>query len=264
MELFGLLGDGVSADGNGSTDADTAAGAGAGADADADADAITIGYDEFCDLLNRLNPAWEEDQLDDALMALVGELEQPLELAALPAASARHLSLEHTHSDQNGGGGGIHSVGGGGSGGAAADGGSDAWSRLAAGRKLASAFASRAFGGAVEGAPATWAEGHAIDVFVLLERETKALLPMAHLTVVGATLSNLRSAGFDVAEGNVLLRALYSWGDELNGGAMRQAAWRLLSERHAHLRRAADKLADEVSEAPRSGVPHDGTPPTRP
>ena len=61
-----------------------------------------------------------------------------------------------------------------------------------------------------------------------------------------ATLSNLRSAGFDVAESNVLLRALYSWNDELNGRALRLEAWRLLARRRDFLRKAADKLADEV------------------
>jgi len=72
---------------------------------------------------------------------------------------------------------------------------------------------------------------------------------------VRATLSNLRSAGFDVAEGNVLLRALYSWNDDLGGGAMRLEAWRLLAARRDYLRRAADKLADEVGDAPPTHLP---------
>ena len=58
--LFELLGDGGGVDGHGAPDADV--------------DSVTIGYEEFCDLLKRLDPEWQEDQLDDALMALVGDI----------------------------------------------------------------------------------------------------------------------------------------------------------------------------------------------
>ena len=58
-----------------------------------------------------------------------------------------------------------------------------------------------------------------------------------------ATLSNLRSAGFDVAESNVLLRALYSWNDELTGRALRLEAPRRCSV--VSLLRGAREAASE-------------------
>ena len=277
-----------------------------------------------------LTLTWQEDQLDDALMALVGEIGQATdqEVVALPAKStaSRHLSLDHTHANP-----GVvpgtapvaapaaapaaaaatavaAAVAG-----TAAGGVLDGSSMLAAGRKLASDMASKVLGGAAEDAAGAWVEGgeaFLLDkhIYMLLERETKELLPMAHLatltpnltptlpptltpnphpnptpnptpnphphpnpkpepnqahlTIVRATLSNLRNAGFDVAEGNLLLRALYSWNDALNGGAMRLEAWRLLARRRDHLRHAADKLADEAGDAPRNDTPH--APPMHP
>ena len=72
----------------------------------------------------------------------------------------------------------------GGSAGKAAGGVSEASRMLTAGRQLASHLARRALGGAAQDAARAWLEGGEAllqdrDIFVLLERETKELLPMA-------------------------------------------------------------------------------------
>lgn len=91
--------------------------------------------------------------------------------------------------------------------------------------------------------------GGLIDVMEQLDEESKGLVPIAHVrTLMPAILSNLRSAGFDAIESNVLVRLLYSWSDELHGAAHRHAAWRLLHDGRRRLRFAADRLASEVGE----------------
>ena len=56
-----------------------------------------------------------------------------------------------------------------------------------------------------------------IDVLGTLEASTKSLIPLAHMSTIRLILSNLRSAGFQPVESNVLLRALYSFSDEKYG-----------------------------------------------
>ena len=180
--LFELLGDGGGIDGHGAPDADV--------------DSVTIGYEEFCDLLKRLDPEWQEDQLDDALMALVGDLGQATdqEAFALPAKStaSRHFALDTTHAAAapaapdaapaaapTAAAAAVVAVAG-----KAAGGVSEASRVLTAGRQLASHLARQALGGAAQDAAGAWLEGDEAllqdrDIFVLLERETKELLPMA-------------------------------------------------------------------------------------
>ena len=151
-------------------------------------------------------------------MALVGDIGQATdqEVVALPVrnTASRHLSLEHTHAAATvtatapaaaaaaapaaaapaaaaaaAAAAVATAVAG-----TAAGGVSDASSMLAAGRKLASNFASKALGSAAEDAAGVWVEGgdaFLLDkhIFTLLERETKELLPMAHLATLTATLS---------------------------------------------------------------------------
>ena len=88
-----------------------------------------------------------------------------------------------------------------------------------------------------------------IDVLGTLEASTKSLIPLAHMSTIRLILSNLRSAGFQPVESNVLLRALYSFSDEkYEGPTYREEAWILLREFRLHLRDAADALANDVGE----------------
>ena len=144
-------------------------------------------------------------------MALVGDIGQATdqEVVALPVrnTASRHLSLEHTHAAATvtatapaaaaaaapaaaapaaaaaAAAAVATAVAG-----TAAGGVSDASSMLAAGRKLASNFASKALGSAAEDAAGVWVEGgdaFLLDkhIFTLLERETKELLPMVYMLV---------------------------------------------------------------------------------
>ena len=61
-------------------------------------------------------------------------------------------------------------------------------------------------------------------------------------------LANLRTAGFNRAQSNVLVRALYSYADPINGEEYREAAWDLLRYARIHLRTASDRLARETGE----------------
>lgn len=61
-----------------------------------------------------------------------------------------------------------------------------------------------------------------LDTMQVLELDSMQLVPLAHLGIVKAILSNLRTAGFEANESNVLLRALYSYNDELNGDGLRE------------------------------------------
>jgi hypothetical protein len=63
-----------------------------------------------------------------------------------------------------------------------------------------------------------------LDTMQVLELDSMRIIPLAHLGLVKAILSNLRTAGFEPNESNVLLRALYSYNDELNGDGLREKA----------------------------------------
>ena len=87
-----------------------------------------------------------------------------------------------------------------------------------------------------------------LDVLAILERQTKDIIPVEHLSTIRLVLSNLRTAEFEEEESNVLLRALYSFGDAVHGPDYLEEAWDLLRRRRVHLRSAADSLAGEVGE----------------
>ena len=259
-ELFELLGDGGGIDGAGS--------------ADPEADGVFLGFDEFVDFVKRLSPHWEgDDQLDDALMELVSQIERPPDIASQQQQHEHGVAAQQvaqlTATGGGGGGGGVGgqrgsvsfdpaAKGGGGAGG----GGGGGWSK--ARQSLNSEAMTKLMPSAVQSArkaraslattmqqvqaQAKSAMRNDVDVLETLDRESKALLPVAHLEIVKAIFNNLRAAGFQPKESNVLVRALYSWNDDLSGDGMRRAAWRLLAEHRVHLRTAADKLADEVGE----------------
>ena len=92
-----------------------------------------------------------------------------------------------------------------------------------------------------------WQEGR-VDVLGTLEPATKALIPLKHLPTIRLVLANLRTARFTHPQANVLVRALYSFADKLDGPAYRQEAWDLLREHRLYMRSAADALAGEVGE----------------
>lgn len=87
-----------------------------------------------------------------------------------------------------------------------------------------------------------------IDALELLDESTMKMVPLAHLSSIRHVLSNLRTANFDATESNVLVRALYSFGDDELGPAFRQEAWSLLLNKQFHLKTAADDLAGEIGE----------------
>lgn len=87
-----------------------------------------------------------------------------------------------------------------------------------------------------------------MDVVAILDEDSKHLVPLAHIIQVRDILGNLRTAGFGVKESNILIRALYSWHDEVNGETHRIAAWDLLITARPQLKLAADKLAHILGE----------------
>lgn len=88
----------------------------------------------------------------------------------------------------------------------------------------------------------------------VLDADSASFVPLAHLGLVKAVLSNLRRAGFRPAEMNVLVRGMYSWNDPLNGEALREATWHLLLEMRGHLRAAGDAHAEGAPPRSRRGM----------
>lgn len=170
-----------------------------------------VAYANFVSTMARLAPESGTERMDDALLALVGAHKAPGTGAAAVNGNTRGLVFQ------------------------------PGWSRAVQTAAVDALRRVREGGAMAKGAVE-------VDVLATLDVDSKQIVPLAHVGLVRPHLSNLLSAGFDAAKANVIMRALYSCNDPLNGAKRRGQAWALLLDHRAHLRLAAERRAADAGE----------------